>query len=353
MRKLFTIVAMAVMALAVNAKDYKGTFNISIGGGTPIPVESTVTVNAVETTDDTLPYDIVLNNFTVPVSATSSLTFEKITLPNVLADDTDGMGGYKYFQAGTYTAEIVNSPIPGVSVEITVNEGDGCRMNDENLSLDMVMNVTYLTFTIPVSATFTGTAEKEPLNQDFADNMIVSLDNGENFLDGQLPATINVQEQEDGKYTFNIKNFAFGSIGVGNITATDIDGVEENGVIKFNAENKNITITAGDDPEIDWNFGQLLVMANPAITLEAEIEGDKLNARIKIPVHIPDVIDMDVVVVFGSDYIAAGIDQITTTPNASGVDEIYDLSGRKLNEMQKGINIVRKADGTTVKVLKK
>lgn len=353
MRKIFTLVTMALMALAVNAKDYKGTFNISIGGSTPIPVESTVTVNAVETTDDTLPYDIVLNNFTVPIEGLGNLTFEKITMPNVLADDTDGMEGYKYFQSGTYTAEIVGSPIPGVSVEITVNEGDGCRMNDENLSLDMVMNVTYAVFEIPVSATFTGTAEKDLLNQDFSDNMIVSLDNGESFLDDQLPATINVQEQEDGKYTFSIKNFAFGTMGIGNITATDIEGVEENGVIKLSAENKNITITDGDTPDMDWSFGKILTMANPEITLKAEIEGNGLNAKITIPVHIPGTIDMDVVVVFGADYIAAGIDHVTVTPNASGVDEIYDLSGRKLNELQKGINIVRKADGTTVKVLKR
>lgn len=81
--------------------------------------------------------------------------------------------------------------------------------------------------------------------------------------------------------------------------------------------------------------------------MTAKMTDDKLYAVIDI-----DMVIMQVHVVFGSD-ITSGIDNVTVTPNASGVDEIYDLSGRKLNEMQKGINIVRKADGTTVKVLKK
>ena len=59
---------------------------------------------------------------------------------------------------------------------------------------------------------------------------------------------------------------------------------------------------------------------------------------------------MYITVAFG--YIPSGIDSPITTEE-NGVKAIYDLSGRKLNEMQKGINIVRKADGTTVKVLKK
>ena len=61
-----------------------------------------------------------------------------------------------------------------------------------------------------------------------------------------------------------------------------------------------------------------------------------------------------------------GKEQIFTTGDPTGIEEtfadepqkiteegIYDLSGRKLERMQKGINIIRKADGTTKKVLVK
>ncbi|MBR6046885.1 MAG: leucine-rich repeat protein [Bacteroidaceae bacterium] len=61
-----------------------------------------------------------------------------------------------------------------------------------------------------------------------------------------------------------------------------------------------------------------------------------------------------------------GKEQLFTTGDQTGIEEtfadeprkiteegIYDLSGRKLERMQKGINIIRKADGTTRKVLVK
>ena len=37
----------------------------------------------------------------------------------------------------------------------------------------------------------------------------------------------------------------------------------------------------------------------------------------------------------------------------AGAEGIYTLGGVKVNALQKGVNIVRKADGTTVKVLVK
>lgn len=339
MKKIFTLVAAAVMALAANAKDYKGNISIDLGlGGEPTKSETTISVN--ESEDGT--YEIVLNQFSFMDQLIGNVTMDGI-------EGTTDETGKTTFKAVTKTASITEggdiAGILGGKVDVTI--ADNSTMTNSELNL----NITLSVMAFNISAEFNGTYT--PLNQDFSDNMIVSLDNGESFLDGQLPATINVQEQEDGKYTFSIKNFAFGTMGIGNITATDIEGVEENGVIKLSAENKNITITDGDTPDMDWTFGKLLTMANPAITLKAEIEGNGLNAKITIPVHIPGTIDMDVVVVFGADYIAAGIDHVTVTPNASGVDEIYDLSGRKLNSLQKGINIVRKADGTTVKVLNK
>ena len=75
---------------------------------------------------------------------------------------------------------------------------------------------------------------------------------------------------------------------------------------------------------------------------------DKLNVKVVIPAGELGTIT----VLFGEDYITSGINRPTTTTD-NGVDAIYDLGGRKLNSLQKGINIVRKADGTTVKILKK
>ena len=56
-------------------------------------------------------------------------------------------------------------------------------------------------------------------------------------------------------------------------------------------------------------------------------------------------------VVFG-DQTAAGIEGIVADPNAEVIG-IFDAQGRRLEEMQPGINILRMSDGTTRKVIKK
>lgn len=338
MKKFFTLVAATVMALAVNAKDYTGTFAISITESDPIEVESSVSVNPVETTDDTLPYDIILNNFSVPVSPTSSLTFEKITLSNVLADDTGGMGGYKFFQEGTYTAQITGSPIPGLtSLDITIV--DGSCVNDDNLYLQISMSVFNK---IDVNATF---GEEPKFPKYYTDNLNIDLtttDGTESFP--AQKSTIVVTEQEDGNYTLSLTDFTLaGALKVGTIEIKDLAATETDGIKNFSF-NARVKIQPGSTGEAeDW----MLAGQSVPVEMTAKMTDDKLYAVIDI-----DMVIMQVHVVFGSD-ITSGIDNVTVTPNESGVDEIYDLSGRKLNEMQKGINIVRKADGTTVKVLKK
>ena len=35
------------------------------------------------------------------------------------------------------------------------------------------------------------------------------------------------------------------------------------------------------------------------------------------------------------------------------MDRVYDLQGRKISTLQKGVNIIRKSDGSTMKVIVK
>lgn len=82
--------------------------------------------------------------------------------------------------------------------------------------------------------------------------------------------------------------------------------------------------------------------------MTADMTDDKLKADINILYSIPGVMDMDINVKFG--YESAGISAPVTN---SGVEAVYDINGNKLNGMKKGLNILKKADGTTVKVIKK
>ena len=48
-----------------------------------------------------------------------------------------------------------------------------------------------------------------------------------------------------------------------------------------------------------------------------------------------------------------GVKSLTPDPSPVGEGSIYDLSGRKLDKPQKGINIIRYSDGTSKKILVK
>lgn len=49
--------------------------------------------------------------------------------------------------------------------------------------------------------------------------------------------------------------------------------------------------------------------------------------------------------------VASGIENIENRPSASAVNGIYTINGMKINTLQKGINIIKMADGTTRKVV--
>ena len=58
---------------------------------------------------------------------------------------------------------------------------------------------------------------------------------------------------------------------------------------------------------------------------------------------------MNINVKFGYD-VSDGIDNAVTN---SEVEAIYDINGNKLNSMKKGLNIIKKADGKTIKIMNK
>lgn len=228
-------------------------------------------------------------------------------------------------------------PIPA---DVTLVEGDrSVMMNDDKLYL--TMSISAMGGMLDITAEY-GVAK-------YQDDMKVTL-NGASTLTEDKVISVSRQNINENKYTLTLSDFTatidYGMgeptpVPVGTIELPDLEMTEEDGVNKFNYEGP-VTIK----PFSDGTKG--MAGSSIPLTLSGEMTDSKLNFRINITLD-----PLNIEVLYGTDYISSGIDNVTVTPNASGVDEIYDLSGRKLNEMQKGINIVRKADGTTVKVLKK
>ena len=152
-------------------------------------------------------------------------------------------------------------------------------------------------------------------------------------------ATVVVEEVEGSESLYNItlKDFAFGPMSLGDIKIENVQGnADSEGFVNFEESTSSIQIAIGS--------------ADVTINEGSRMKSDKLYLSMDISA-LGGAITVEAV--FGdNNFTSTGIDHVTTTPD-NGEEAIYDLSGRRLNEMQKGINIVRKADGTTVKVLKK
>ncbi len=136
MKKIFTLAAAAVMALAGNAKDYSDELAIKLNGAEQAPSNVSITVTPVEGSDGL--YDITLNNFSF-----NSFPIGDVTIEGVKGDDTDGMDGYTYFEPTTKEANITNGSsianFLGGKVTVTIREGS--KMNEADNKLYLLINL--------------------------------------------------------------------------------------------------------------------------------------------------------------------------------------------------------------------
>lgn len=322
MNKIFTIIALLALTLTAGAKDFTDQLAISLGSGEPTISESTISVEEVEGSDGL--YNITLKNFSF-----GPLNLGDIKVENVKGNDEEP-GGYTWFEE-TKASINVNIGI-SVTAEVTVNEGS--YMQGDKLYMTMTISAVGMN----ISAVF-GTPESQ--TKSYTDNLVVTA------MGSTMPAqqaTIEVTKQSNGKYTLALKNFELtGVMAVGTVEMTDVDAVEEDGVVKLSTK-QTVTIKDGDDPEVNWALEGVPV----DVDMTADMTDDKLKADINILYTLSPEFSMDINVKFG--YESAGISAPVTN---SGVEAVYDINGNKLNGMKKGLNILKKADGTTVKVIKK
>lgn len=179
--------------------------------------------------------------------------------------------------------------------------------------------------------------------KDYNDKLVLDISLGGSTLEPvEQQSTISVDEVEnsDGLYNITLNDFSFGEMNLGDIKIVNVKGNSDtDGFVTFEKNEQTVKVILFEKEQD----------ANVILNEGSRMKGDKLYLNL-------DITAMGVVkvhAVFGdNNFTTTGIDKVTTTTD-NGVESIYDLNGRKLNEMQKGINIVRKADGTTVKVLKK
>lgn len=161
--------------------------------------------------------------------------------------------------------------------------------------------------------------------------------------DNSDAATVVFRKMDDGTYQFVLQQFSFSGLVIGDVTITKgLNAEEKDGTIVLTTDNVEAPVTNSDMAAMLG--GKVL------ITMKATIKEGKMVAELSnIHVNLSGT-EMDVTAKFESSSSTTGINSVS---NASAkASRIYDLSGRELPAMQKGLNIVKMANGETVKIIK-
>lgn len=187
--------------------------------------------------------------------------------------------------------------------------------------------------TLAVAATaFMATTANAQTKEQFTDDLAISLNGAPQ---DPVPTTVELEHQADGTTTFMLKDFTFGVFAVGDVIVEGTKGVKN-----------------GDATTYDFDGTAKLpsntTLAEIPLTLHSVVEGGKLYAEISLSVPM-DEETLKVDCVFGkkSETAINGVVAGKTAPVA-----VFNATGARQNGLQKGLNIVRTADGKTVKVLK-
>lgn len=161
--------------------------------------------------------------------------------------------------------------------------------------------------------------------------------------DNSDAATVVFSKIDDGTYQFVLQQFSFSGLVIGDVTITKgLNAEEKDGTIVLTTDNVEAPVTNSDMAAMLG--GKVL------ITMKATIKEGKMVAELSnIHVNLLGT-EMNVTAKFESSSSTTGINSVSTA--SVQTSRIYDLSGRELPAMQKGLNIVKMANGETVKIIK-
>lgn len=192
--------------------------------------------------------------------------------------------------------------------------------------------------TLAVAATaFMATTANAQTTEQFTDKLAISLND---VPQDPVDATVELEHQADGTSTFMLKDFTFGIFEVGDVIVEGIKGVKNGDATTYDFDG---IAKLPSDKAVAEALGHQV-----PLKLHSVVEGGKLYAEISLPVTMGEA-TLKVDCVFGkkSETAINGVVAGKTAPAA-----VFNATGARQNGLQKGLNIVRTADGKTVKVLK-
>ena len=193
--------------------------------------------------------------------------------------------------------------------------------------------------TLAVAATaFMATTANAQTKEQFTDDLEISLNGAP-----QEPVkgtTVELEHLTDGTSTFMLKDFTFGIFEVGDVIVEGIKGVKNGDATTYDFDG---TAKLPSNTTLAEALGHQI-----PLTLHSVVEGGKLYAEISLSVPMgEETLKVDCVFGKKSETAINGVVAGKTAPVA-----VFNATGARQNGLQKGLNIVRTADGKTVKVLK-
>lgn len=192
--------------------------------------------------------------------------------------------------------------------------------------------------TLAVAATaFMATTANAQTKEQFTDDLAISLNDAPQ---DPVDATVELEHKADGTSTFMLKDFTFGPFEVGDVIVEGIKGVKNGDATTYDFEG---TAKLPSDKMVANTLGHQV-----PLKLHSVVEGGKLYAEISLFVTMgEETLKVDCVFGKKSETAINGVVAGKTAPVA-----VFNATGARQNGLQKGLNIVRTADGKTVKVLK-
>lgn len=192
--------------------------------------------------------------------------------------------------------------------------------------------------TLAVAATaFMATTANAQTKEQFTDDLAISLNGAPQ---DPVPTTVELEHQADGTTTFMLKDFTFGVFAVGDVIVEGIKGVKNGDATTYDFKG---TAKLPSETTLAEALGHQI-----PLTLHSVVEGGKLYAEISLSVPMgEETLKVDCVFGKKSETAINGVVAGKTAPVA-----VFNATGARQNGLQKGLNIVRTADGKTVKVLK-
>lgn len=175
---------------------------------------------------------------------------------------------------------------------------------------------------------------------DYTDNLQVSVDGGATKTVKDVK--ISVTKQENGKYKFELKDFKFSVLDIGDVVLENVEGTENDGITTLSVSEVNTIV---QNPGVFGKtinfFGGITI----SMTAKLSASNNKMFADMTMKAA-----SQNIKAIYGDEKNVTGITNLPINTNEKV--ELYNLQGQRISEAKPGQVVIEKRGGKAVKVVK-